>query len=434
MLKRKSVSNSNSNYSNSNSNYSKQKTIRLKLTKRVKRQKNVSMVKKKLNTFTNSGSDDNSDNDESSGENQRVHDYSKVQNFKIVIVANTLNMILNEMIEKLIRKLSHQDLERFKKDEEKKNLENTVLQFANSRLMPNIKIFVNHLYKHKSIEHLFIKGDLASDISQALFMLIFNYIVDKYKLFTDPNHMVDYYIDNVNDFFINNTLEVLLSPLSNLENTFNYNDKEYTVIQYNWGKMIDIEYFHTLFPGEDISKFGHNMILCILKNSDKNNIGYITATYKFTDNLDYYIKIEMVSVSERFRSGGTCKVLLHSLLNYVDLIAVILLNDLKPKMYKLYNAGGYISCYCYTNFFTRLNYKIFRQLDDPSNETKYPITSALCNNNRNDYFNTMKKKIRQNRGLNPNNKTITNNNVKKLDNKDINITHKSASTMYFIKD
>jgi len=126
--------------------------------------------------------------------------------------------------------------------------------------------------------------------------------------------------------------------------------------------------------------------------------------------------------------------LLHSLLNYVDLIAVILLNDLKPKMYKLYNAGGYISCYCYTNFFTRLNYKIFRQLDDPSNETKYPITSALCNNNRNDYFNTMKKKIRQNRGLNPNNKTITNNNIKKLDNKDINITHKSASTMYFIKD
>ena len=458
MLKRKQKKKRGNNSSSSNGNNSSSNNGNNSSSSRVSKRVKHTNKKSKKTMFDNtdqidsilkhfnSNSNDNNNNSNNSNSNannilnnkgrkKNIYDYSAVKSNIVVKIAN---LLLNTTTNTIIKKIEH-DLpaDRLVFLKERGDYKETYTMIKNAILKTAHKKLEGELTPVITLE-ISIPQNMVNSVIYDLYMVVFNYINDKLKLYADANYLVDYYIDTPVEFFVKNTLEALLKLISNIETTFTYNDKQYYVIQYNWGKMIPLKEFELLFPGVDVSNLAYNTVLCILKNSEQQIIGYITATYKFANNLQYYVKIEMVSVSKNFQRGGTCKVLLHSLLNYVNQISAFLLNDIKPLMYTLYNAGGYISCYCYINFFTKLNYKVFNELDDPSNTKKYPITSKLCNNNRNDYITTVKNKIRTGKGLAPNNESITNNNMKEFENKKhynktFHYTHKSASTMYFVK-
>jgi hypothetical protein len=152
----------------------------------------------------------------------------------------------------------------------------------------------------------------------------------------------------------------------------------------NWNS-IDMEKRNQILTGYDLNikkkKFPiiGILFLCDELGTPSELAGYITGSYVFKNNkFNYYVSIDMVFIIEKFTGKGLCKYLLSKFIEYTDLLSPLLGNA--PLNFKLYNAGGFISCRCYINTFANKGYKgVYKK---SYNKTNYDLNIKLCNNNK----------------------------------------------------
>jgi hypothetical protein len=153
----------------------------------------------------------------------------------------------------------------------------------------------------------------------------------------------------------------------------------------NWNS-IDMEKRNQILTGYDLNidrkKFPiiGILFLCDELGTPSELAGYISGSYIFkSDKFNYYVSIDMVFIIEKFTGKGLCKYLLSKFIEYTELLSPLLGNA--PLNFKLYNAGGFISCRCYINTFANKGYKgVYKK--SYNNNTNYDLNIKLCNNNK----------------------------------------------------
>jgi hypothetical protein len=181
------------------------------------------------------------------------------------------------------------------------------------------------------------------------------------------------------------------------ENTLVIDDDTYVINFYNWSNKKLKELVYTDKFDYNLTKNNNFVIGIIYKKSKVQNseyVGYISGLYNFYDNLEHDVKIKMVTIFDKYKGKGLCNFLIINFISYIENnISKII--EKQPDEIKLFNAGGYISCYCYIKAFTQMGYI--------AKSHNHNITKKICNNNKQERQNIATKKGKQIENVTQNN-------------------------------
>ena len=345
---------------------------------------------------SNSNSSNNNNNSNSSNRNNKYNDEKN----KII----SLSLKLYEFLHKIVE------------------LENN---FSNNKFSKESFIKMLYYKYYKLFNTLFLEK-YNSNIINIFFNIIINII---YKNHILPNTFQNdsQIIINIKKYISLKILKLLIFDLK-YENTLVIEDDTYVINFYNWSnkKLKDLDYSDSDIFDYNLNNNNNFVIGIIYKkskdiinlaNSKKSEyVGYISGLYNFYDNLEHNVKIKMVTIFDKYKGKGLCNFLIINFINYIE-NNISRIIEKQPDEIKLFNAGGYISCYCYIKAFIQMGYI--------AKSHNHNITKKICNNNRQERQNLATKKGKRI-------ENITKNNLKNANGK-FDYFGKAGINMTFIK-